>query len=93
MATDYDCWRPEAEGESVTVEMVNRTMKDNAANAKKFVSAVLDEMGKEDGEEIVEAKHLKGVTKMGLSTEVEGIKKEARERLEWLFPGEYNFEF
>ncbi|KAI5283408.1 hypothetical protein KEM54_002153, partial [Ascosphaera aggregata] len=44
MATDYDCWRPEAEGESVTVEMVNRTMKSNVENAKRFISAVLDEM-------------------------------------------------
>ncbi|KAI5282359.1 S-methyl-5-thioadenosine phosphorylase, partial [Ascosphaera acerosa] len=53
MATDYDCWRDDEAGEageageSVTVEMVNATMRSNAENARRFVAAVLDEMAAE----------------------------------------------
>ncbi|KAI5309214.1 S-methyl-5-thioadenosine phosphorylase [Ascosphaera atra] len=87
MATDYDCWRDN--GESVSVEMVVKTMRDNAANAKKFVTAVLDEISREEYAGVVEARSLKGTARMGLSTVPSAIGREARERLEYLFPGEF----
>ncbi|WP_446920227.1 phosphorylase family protein, partial [Klebsiella pneumoniae] len=40
MSTDYDCWHESTE--DVTVEMVMGNMKANAANARRFVTAVLD---------------------------------------------------
>ena len=35
MVTDYDCWHPEHE--SVNLEMILKTMKNNINNSKKFI--------------------------------------------------------
>ncbi|KAF2097804.1 Methylthioadenosine phosphorylase [Rhizodiscina lignyota] len=88
MATDYDCWRGT---DDVNVEMVMSHMKANAENALRFVAGVLDELSKEELEDLVLAKHLEGQMKFaGAITGVAGRTKEAKEKLGWLFPGYYD---
>lgn len=88
MATDYDCWHST---EDVNVEMVMGHMKANADNARRFIGAVLDELSKEEHAEQVAAKHLDGQTKFaGAMTAKQGRKKEAYEKLNWLFPGYFD---
>jgi 5'-methylthioadenosine phosphorylase len=88
MSTDYDCWH---EGEAdVTVELVMENMVANAANAKRFVGAVLDELCRGEHAELVLAKHLEGRTKGGISTGKDGRGKEAVEKLKYLFPGYFD---
>lgn len=85
MSTDYDCWHTSGD---VTVEMVMGNMKANAENARRFVGAVLDELSKEDHAQLVAAKHLEGQTKFaGGVTAPHGRSKEAKEKIDWLFPG------
>jgi 5'-methylthioadenosine phosphorylase len=88
MSTDYDCWH-EAEAD-VTVELVMENMVANAANARRFVGVVLDELTQEAHAELIEAKHLEGQTKGGISTEEGGRGQEAVERLKYLFPGYFD---
>ncbi|KAE8314820.1 6-phosphogluconate dehydrogenase [Aspergillus transmontanensis] len=88
MSTDYDCWH-EATAD-VTVEMVMGNMKANAENAKHFVTAVLDELASDKNSELVQAKHVEGSVKFGLSTAQPNWSPEARERMNWLFPGYFN---
>ncbi|KAL4864620.1 hypothetical protein BDV12DRAFT_188791 [Aspergillus spectabilis] len=85
MSTDYDCWHETTE--DVTVEMVMGNMKANAVNAKHFVTAVLDELAADHNSDLVQAKHYAGSVKFGLSTPQANWSPEARERLNWLFPG------
>ncbi|KAL4749790.1 hypothetical protein BDW72DRAFT_204456 [Aspergillus terricola var. indicus] len=85
MSTDYDCWHESTE--DVTVEMVMGNMKANAVNAKHFVTAVLDELADDRNAELVQAKHYAGAVKFGLSTAQANWTPEARERMNWLFPG------
>ncbi|KAF2398905.1 5'-methylthioadenosine phosphorylase [Trichodelitschia bisporula] len=84
MSTDYDCWH---ETEDVNVAMVMANMTANAKNARHFVGAVLDELTKEEHGQQVLAKHLEGQSKFCVSTNEAGRKKEAVEKLNWLFPG------
>ena len=56
MSTDYDCWKED--GEDVTVEIVMGNMKANGENARRYVGAVLDELSKEEHDDLVKAKHL-----------------------------------
>jgi 5'-methylthioadenosine phosphorylase len=84
MSTDYDCWHDSGD---VTVEMVMGHMKANAENAKRFIGAVLDELSKEEYDDLRKGKHLEGGRKFGISTKSEGRGKEAMEKMEWLFPG------
>ncbi|KAL3436983.1 6-phosphogluconate dehydrogenase [Aspergillus tetrazonus] len=85
MSTDYDCWHESTE--DVTVEMVMGNMKANAVNAKHFVTAVLDELADDRNAELVQAKQYAGAVKFGLSTAQANWSPEARERMNWLFPG------
>ena len=85
MSTDYDCWHETTA--DVTVEMVMGHMKANAENAKRFVAAALDELVKDEHQELVAAKHLEGSTKFGVTTAVEHWSPAALEKLDWLFPG------
>ncbi|KAL4922473.1 nucleoside phosphorylase domain-containing protein [Aspergillus aurantiobrunneus] len=85
MSTDYDCWHESTE--DVTVEMVMGNMKANAVNAKRFVTAVLDELVADHNSDLVQAKHYAGSVKFGLSTPQANWSPEARERLNWLYPG------
>lgn len=85
MSTDYDCWRESTE--DVTVEMVMGNMKANAANARRFVSAVLDTLSLDAHADTVNAKHLEGSVKFGLSTPVTQWNPEVKKKLDWLFPG------
>ncbi|OTA20771.1 S-methyl-5'-thioadenosine phosphorylase [Hortaea werneckii EXF-2000] len=86
MSTDYDCWHTSAG--DVTVEMVMGNMKANSENARRFVGAVLNELSKEEHQQLVLAKHLEGQTKFaGSITGVAGRSQEAKEKLGWLFPG------
>ncbi|KAJ5581331.1 hypothetical protein N7450_007632 [Penicillium hetheringtonii] len=85
MSTDYDCWHDSAD---VTVEMVMGNMKANAENARRFVTAVLDALaGEEQHTELVQAKHLAGSVKFGVSTPQPHWSPEAQKKLTWLFPG------
>lgn len=90
MATDYDCWHTGDSGAAVadvSVDMVMATMRDNANNARRFVAGVLDRLGDDDQKVLVTAQHLEGATKMGLTTHQSHIPEQAKERLNWLFPG------
>ncbi|OJZ91037.1 hypothetical protein ASPFODRAFT_57261 [Aspergillus luchuensis CBS 106.47] len=88
MSTDYDCWHESTA--DVTVEMVMGNMKANAVNAKRFVTAVLDELAAEQNSQLVQAKHIEGSVKFGMSTAQPNWSPEARERMNWLFPGYFN---
>ena len=44
MVTDYDCWH--SNHESVSLEIVIKTMKENASNSKKFIQAFSNEYSK-----------------------------------------------
>lgn len=85
MSTDYDCWRETTE--DVTVEMVMGNMKANADNARRFVTAVLDALATDKHSDLVQAKHVEGSIKFGLTTPQAHWAPAARQRLEWLFPG------
>ncbi|KAF2171486.1 hypothetical protein M409DRAFT_35801 [Zasmidium cellare ATCC 36951] len=88
MSTDYDCWHDSGD---VTVEMVMGNMKANAENARRFVGAVLDELSKEEHNEVVLAKHLEGEMKFaGGLTAAPGRSAEAKTKLGWLFPGYFD---
>lgn len=88
MSTDYDCWH--SSEEDVTVEIVMGNMRANAINAKRFISAVLDELTKEEHHNLAWGKHLEGTTKMGLSTVPNQMNAEALTKLSWLFPGYFS---
>lgn len=88
MATDYDCWHT---SEDVNVEMVMGHMKANSENARRFIGAVLDALSAQDHSDLVLAKHLESQTKFaGSITKPEGRKKEAVDKLSWLFPGYFS---
>ena len=84
MSTDYDCWKGE---EDVSVEMVMGHMKANLENAKALVAGVLDELGRDEYDDLRKGKQLEGQRRFGVSTKREGMQEEAVKRLEWLFPG------
>ena len=44
MVTDYDCWHQNHE--SVSLEMIIKTMKENTSNSKKFIQSVSNEYSK-----------------------------------------------
>lgn len=88
MSTDYDCWHESTA--DVTVEMVMGHMKANAQNARRFVTAVLDALASDEHADLVQAKHVEGSIKFGLSTAQANWSPEARAKLEWLFPGYWN---
>lgn len=85
MSTDYDSWH-EA-NETVHVDMVMAHMKANSLNARRFVGAVLDELSKDEHEDLVNAKHLAGQSKFCMVTAPAGISPHALEKTEFLFPG------
>ena len=83
MSTDYDCWH--ATEEDVTVELVMQNMTANAANARRFVVAVLDELIKEENKGVIEAKHLADMTMRGMSTSHGHTAKQITKKIDWLF--------
>ena len=85
MSTDYDCWHESTA--DVTVEMVMGNMKANADNARRFVTAVLDALAGDEHAELVQAKHLAGSVKFGISTPQPHWGPEAHKKLSCLFPG------
>jgi 5'-methylthioadenosine phosphorylase len=85
MSTDYDCWH--SENESVNVAMVMGNMKANAVNARRFIGAVLDELSKEEHADLVAAGHLNETVKYTSSTHKDGMRYEAINKMEYLFPG------
>lgn len=78
------CWHDSGD---VSVEMVMGHMRANAVNARRFIAAVLDELSKEEHADLVQAKHLAGGRKFGISTYTEGRSPKAVEKLNWLFEG------
>lgn len=89
MSTDYDCWHSAAE--DVTVEIVMENMRANAVNARRFLSAVLDTLSIDAHADLVNARHLKGRMKFGISTPVAQWKPEIKEKLNWLYPGYFEW--
>lgn len=93
MATDYDCWRTTGTGgegaaEDVSVEMVMGHMRANAANARRFIAAVLDELCKTEHADLVLAKHVEGQSRSAaFVTAPAGRGRDATDKLNWLFPG------
>lgn len=87
MSTDYDCWHESTA--DVTVEMVMGNMKANSENARRFVTAVLDTLAQDEHSDLVQAKHIEGSIKFGLTTPQAHWSPEARQRLEYLFPGAF----
>lgn len=87
MSTDYDCWHESTA--DVTVEMVMGNMKANAENARRFVTAVLDTLANDEHSELVQAKHIEGSIKFGLTTPQAHWSPDARQRLDYLFPGSF----
>ncbi|KAK3673920.1 S-methyl-5-thioadenosine phosphorylase [Recurvomyces mirabilis] len=89
MSTDYDCWHDSAG--DVTVEMVMGNMKANSLNARRFVGAVLNELSKEEHEDLVLAKHLEGGMKFsGAVTAPAGRSEQAKKNIGFLFPGYFD---
>ncbi|CAG8113750.1 unnamed protein product [Penicillium salamii] len=85
MSTDYDCWHESTA--DVTVEMVMGHMKANADNARRFITAVLDALAGEEHSELIQAKHLAGGIKFGVTTPQTSWSAEGKKKLDWLFPG------
>ncbi|KAJ5347200.1 uncharacterized protein N7506_000453 [Penicillium brevicompactum] len=85
MSTDYDCWHESTA--DVSVEMVMGHMKANADNARRFITAVLDALAGDEHTELVQAKHLAGGIKFGVTTPQTSWSAEAKQKLDWLFPG------
>ncbi|KAL8715782.1 MAG: hypothetical protein Q9220_000449 [cf. Caloplaca sp. 1 TL-2023] len=86
MSTDYDSWHET--NEAVSVEMVMGHMSANAVNARRSVGSIIEELGKQENEAVVNAQSWKGMTKgAGGITKSEGRSPEALEKLSWLFPG------
>lgn len=88
MSTDYDCWH--SNSKDVSVEMVMGNMKANAVNARKFVAAVLDSLAGDAYSDLVQAKHIAGSIRFGVSTPQSEWSPEAKEKLHWLFPGYFS---
>ncbi|CAD6499269.1 BgTH12-07872 [Blumeria graminis f. sp. triticale] len=86
MATDYDCWHS---SDDVDVAMVMQHMAANSGNAKRLVSAVLDELSKEEHANLVKGSHWVGSTSgiISLMTKPEGRSQESIRNVEYLFPG------
>ena len=64
-------------------------MRANALNARRFIAAVLDELSKEEHDDLVRARHLEGARKAGISTYPAGRSERALKKLGWLFEGYY----
>jgi 5'-methylthioadenosine phosphorylase len=86
MSTDYDCWHSTAD---VDVAMVMGHMAANSGNAKRLVSAVLDELSKEEHKELVAAKQWEGSATgmLPFMTKAIGRGEEGVKNVEYLFPG------
>ncbi|KAF3936747.1 hypothetical protein ABW19_dt0202002 [Dactylella cylindrospora] len=84
MATDYDCFRDDAP--PVNVAEVMGHMKANALNAQHLVGALLEELVKEDHQDLLSGTALKESAKWSICTAPAGISPEAKERLKFLFP-------
>jgi 5'-methylthioadenosine phosphorylase len=67
--------------------MVMGHMRANALNARRFIAAVLDELSKEEHEDLVNATHLQGAREFGISTAPAGRSQQATEKMKWLFEG------
>lgn len=62
-------------------------MHANSANAKRLIAAVLEELAKEENQDLVNAKHLAGLSKFSCCTALAGRGGETTKKLEWLLPG------
>ena len=89
MATDYDCWHST---EDVDVAMVMGHMSANSGNAKRLVEAVLDELSKEEHQELVRGTHWEGQSAgmLKFMTKAEGRGEEGAKNVDFLFPGIWN---
>ncbi|KAI1002547.1 S-methyl-5'-thioadenosine phosphorylase [Podosphaera aphanis] len=86
MATDYDCWR---ETGDVDVSMVMGHMAANAANARRLVAAVLQELSNEANANLVKGTHWAGNTTgmIKMMTNAKGRGDLGKQNVEYLFPG------
>ena len=53
------------------------------------MTAVLDALATDEHSALVQAKHIEGSVKFGISTPQTQWSPEARQRLDWLFPGHF----
>ncbi|KAJ6261190.1 S-methyl-5'-thioadenosine phosphorylase [Drechslerella dactyloides] len=84
MATDYDCFRDDAPPVNVTEVMGH--MKANALNAQHLVGHLLEELVKEEHDDLHTGVALKESAKYAICTSPAGMSKEVKERLRFLFP-------
>lgn len=85
MSTDYDCWKDD---EDVSIDAIRANMAFNSKNAKDFLASVLDELRKDQHQDLVLARHLEGLSRGAASmTAAEGRSSAAAEKLSWLLPG------
>lgn len=64
-------------------------MHANGANAKRLVAAVLEELAKEEHQDLVNALHLAGSSRFACCTAPAGRGEETMKKLEWLLPGHF----
>ncbi|KAK6539054.1 S-methyl-5-thioadenosine phosphorylase [Orbilia ellipsospora] len=84
MATDYDCFRDNAP--PVNVAEVMGHMKANALNAQHLIGALLEELVKDDHNDLLSGTALNESSKWAICTSPDGISNEARTKLRFLFP-------
>lgn len=86
MSTDYDSWNENEE--PVTVETVVGNLKANSANACKMATKLVDIISDElTCGKLGLGDDLQGTMKYAVSTNPSAVKKEALEKMHYLFPG------
>ncbi|KAF3917924.1 hypothetical protein ABW20_dc0109335 [Dactylellina cionopaga] len=90
MATDYDCFRDDAP--PVNVPEVLGHMKANSLNAQHLIGKLLEELLKEEHQELLAGTALKQSSKWAICTSPAGISEEAKEKLKFLFPEWFKIE-
>lgn len=79
MVTDYDCWREE--DEDVDIQMVIDNLNKNAANAKRLLAAVVDDVVKMPSDPACA-----DAAKFAILTDRSLLPPETLARMEYLFP-------
>ncbi len=82
MVTDYDCWREVGGGhEDVDIQMVIANLNKNAANAKRLLAAVVDDVAKLD-----DSSGARTAAQFAIITDRKLIPKATLAKMQWLYP-------
>ena len=73
LSTDYDCWHKDHD--SVTVEEVVSTMKNNVANARLVISEVIKNIPENKDE------YIKNALQSSIISSIDSISDESKEKL------------